>query len=90
MSFAQECVLKLFVIAATLLAVGGALMLFFIGLLANGSAISDLDFSWPFFIASMMIAICQAWLAIAGCRSACRWIDNWSIEIADKRNGSRR
>ena len=85
MPLAWELLLKVLVLASAVLAVGGAALLFGIGLLANGSAISNLDFSWSFFAWATAISVCQVWLAVAGCRSAWRWIDRWSLEIAEAR-----
>jgi hypothetical protein len=85
MDWRLEILSKAVAIFAAIVAAAGALFLFAIGLLANGSAISELDFSWWFFAFSGGMGLCQLFFAIAGCRAAFRWIDRWSEELAETR-----
>ena len=66
--------LKGMVLIGGLFALGGALTLFAIGLLANGRGIAALDFSWTMFGFSLAAGAAQAGLALLGCRTAWAWI----------------
>ena len=65
----QAALLKGLVLIGGALALGGALGLFSIGLLANGRGIGSLGFSWALFAFSIAAGVAQAWLSLLGCRS---------------------
>jgi hypothetical protein len=79
MRYWQGEALKLIVLSATVLAVGGAVALLVIGVLANGGGRSDLHLNWILLVLVIAHCLAQIWLGIAGCRSALRWID-WRQE----------
>lgn len=70
----QASALRGLVLAGGALALGGALSLFAIGLLANGRGIGVLGFSWTLFAFSIAAGVAQAWLSLLGCRAALRAI----------------
>lgn len=83
MNWWQEIAAKSVVLVAAILAILGSAALALMLVMANGSAISDLDFSRRFAIFSLAIVMSQVWLSVAGCRSSWRWIDRWSEEVAE-------
>ncbi len=70
----QAAVLRGLVLVGAVFALGGALSLFSIGLLANGRGIGALNFSWTMFAMSLAAGLSQAGLSLLGCRAAWRWI----------------
>lgn len=82
MRYWQGETLKLIVLSATVLAVGGAVALLAIGVLANGGGRSDLRLNWIILVLVILQCLAQIWLGIAGCRSALRWIDRRQAQPA--------
>ena len=80
MRFWQAEFLKMLVLCAAVLAVGGAVALLVIGVLANGGGRSDLHLNWILLVLVIGHCFAQIWLGIAGCRSALRWISRRQIE----------
>ena len=79
MRFWQAEFLKMLVLCAAVLAVGGAVALLVIGVLAYGYGPSGIG---GVILLVLVIGHCfsQIWLGIAGCRSALRWISRRQIE----------
>ncbi len=84
MRYWQGELLKLLVLAATILAVGGALALLVMGVLANGGGRSDLHLNWILLVLVIAHCLAQIWLGVAGCRSALAWIDRRQAKPAEQ------
>ncbi len=85
MPFWREQTLKALVLLATLAAIFGSIVFAAIGIVANGSAISDIDFSWSMAAATGAIVLSQVVLCMAGCRAGWRLIERWSDRLRDQR-----
>jgi len=83
MQFWQEQALKALVLLATIAALFSSVFLLFVGTL--GFVGSAGLFESQMAAATLIIAISQATLCVAGCRAGLRFIDRWSAEIADQR-----
>ena len=81
MALWQELCLKGIVLLATVAALLGSLVVLAIVTLANGSALSEQDFSWAWFAADMLVVLSQVVLSIAGCRAGWKFIDRRSDEL---------
>lgn len=68
-----EC-LRLGVLLAGALTIGGALALLVMGVLASGGAQPDLPISWPLLTLVILHCVAQIWLGVLGFRAAMRWI----------------
>ncbi len=70
----QAALLRGVALVALVLALGGALSLFGIALLANGRGIGQLNFSWSLFGLSLAAGAAQLGLCLMGFKAAWRWI----------------
>lgn len=70
----QAALLRGLTLVALVLALGGALSLFGIALLANGRGIGQLHFSWTLFAFSLAAGAAQLGLSLIGFKAAWRWI----------------
>ena len=81
----QEICLKIIVLLAAGVALLGSAILLLVGTVANGSAISDVPFSWTLFAFILLLTGTQIWLSIAGCKSAWGWINRWNDEVTERK-----
>jgi hypothetical protein len=85
MPFWREQALKCLILAATVAAIAGSLLLLVVGTIGNGSAIGSTDYDVRMTLVTVAIVFSQIALCIAGCRAGWRYIDKWSAEIRDQR-----